>query len=71
MSSKRAHETLADSALQITDVVAVVGVVGISSCEASVTERVNHHPMTFPLLKRMMDAGRFVFLLLPYDGDNN
>ena len=52
--------------LGILDVVAVVGVVGISSCLRSIPERVTK--TSTPLLHKMMEAGRFVYVHLPYAG---
>ena len=52
--------------LGILDVVAVVGVVGISSCQHSVPGYVTTGAT--PLLHAVMVAGRFVFVRLPYAG---
>jgi hypothetical protein len=52
-----------EAPLGICDVVAVIGVVGVASCQRSVPSQVKT-----PLLREMMDAARFVFVRLPYSG---
>jgi hypothetical protein len=52
--------------LGILDVAAVVGVVGTTSCQNSVPNHVTK--AATPLLHTMMEAGRFVFVRVPYCG---
>lgn len=52
--------------LGILSVVAVIGVVSVAACKCSVAQRVK--PGRTPLLYQMMEAGRFVFMLLPMAG---
>lgn len=52
--------------LRITDVVAVVGVVGVSDCQQSVG-KLMHRSDAPPLLRELMLAARFVFVYLRFD----
>jgi hypothetical protein len=52
--------------LRIIDVVAVVGVVGVSDCKQSVGKRM-HRPDAPPLLRELMMAARFVFVHQRFD----
>jgi hypothetical protein len=51
--------------LRILDVVAVIGVIGIDACQASVATLLATRA-GIPLLKEMADAARFVFILRPF-----
>lgn len=48
----------------VTDAVGVVGVVGQDGCKESVEDLLSHPVCEFKLLKKMFDAGRFVFFFL-------
>lgn len=59
----------ADPLLDITDVVAVVGVVGVFNCKRSVGTLMSR-PGAPPLLRKLMDQARFVFVHQHY-GDRS
>ena len=60
ISLMRAQTTSCDNTLQIDNVVAVVGVVGQYHCQKSVA--MNVKVVSCPLLNRLMQVARFVFV---------
>jgi hypothetical protein len=59
--------SICDIASQVLDCVAVVGVVCPHEPEQTFTAALNNFPDSFPALRAMMSAARWVWYYLPYD----